>query len=309
MPKRKKARKKQGTGKLGFFAVIIAAAAAVLHFTGTFTLSDWKDALGISTAEVAEGQVQVHFIDVGQGDSELILSDGQAVLIDTGEKDQGETVCSYLESQGVETLDCLIITHPHSDHMGSASYVIDNMDIKQVITPKLPDDMVPTTKVYENFLTSVQNKGLKLTQAQPGLTIEIGQAELEIISPVSDDYDNINNFSAAAILKHGENSFLFTGDNEKEAEEDIIESGYLESVDVLKAGHHGSSTSSSSEFLEIVQPEYVVISCGEGNSYGHPHEKALNRLKKYTDKIYRTDIDGTIVMTSTQDGIEIETEN
>lgn len=306
MPKRQKAK---GKGNITFFAVLLAAAALVSHFTGVFTLSDLKEVIGVSTSNIAEGEVQVHYIDVGQGDSELILSNGHAVLIDTGEKEEGEKVFSYLKQEGVKTLDCLILTHPHSDHMGAASYIVDNVDIKKVIIPKLPDDKVPTTKVYENFLKSVKKKNLKLTAAEPGLKIDIGEAELEIISPVSDDYKNLNDFSAAAILRHGGNKFIFTGDNEKNAEKDILEAGYLERIDVLKVGHHGSKSSSCKEFLEAVKPEYAVISCGEGNKYGHPDEEAVKRIKKYTDKIYRTDIDGTVIMISTKDGIKPETEN
>ncbi|MGN0621921.1 MAG: ComEC/Rec2 family competence protein [Porcipelethomonas sp.] len=309
MAKRKKTAEKRSAGKFLYLVLLIAAVVTAAHFTGIFTFNDWKDVIGIFTDNTAEGAVQVHYIDVGQGDCELIVSDGHAVMIDTGEREEGENVCTYLESAGVKKLDCLILTHPHSDHMGAASYIVDNTEIEKIVMPKLPDDMTPSTKVYEDFLESVQKKGLKLTAAEPGLKIEIGQAVLEIISPVSDEYSNLNDFSSAAILRHGDNKFLFTGDNGKAAEKDIIDSVRLESADVLKVGHHGSSSSSCREFLETVKPEYAVISCGEGNSYGHPNEDAVERIKEYTDKIYRTDIDGTIVITSDEDGIKVETEN
>ncbi|MCM1226099.1 MAG: MBL fold metallo-hydrolase [Clostridium sp.] len=300
-------KKTKISGGLFGFILIIAAGLAAAHFLGIFTIDDWKEILGTPDAANTEGTAQVHFIDVGQGDCELIISDGESMLIDTGEKENAENVCRYIRDQGLEKLDYMLLTHQHSDHMGGASEIINGIEVENIIIPKLPDDMTPTTKFYEDFLISVKENGLKLTPANPGDTYEIGECSLEIISPVK-DYNDLNNFSAAAILTHGNDDFLFTGDIEKKAEKDILETGRMRDIDVLKTAHHGSSTSSCKEFLDAARPDYAVISCGEGNSYNHPNKAAVERIGKYTDSIYRTDIDGTIVFESYGDGLKIETE-
>lgn len=305
---RRKGNKKSGfIAKLVTAAAVIAAGVIAADYFDIFTFEEWKEFFVIQKETTAEGELEVHYINVGQGDCSLILSDDTAILIDTGEKENGEIICSYLEQHNVDNIDCMILTHPHSDHMGAASYVIEKTEVDKIVIPQVSEDMVPTTKFYESFLESVQEKGLKLTAAKPGLKIDAGDGELEIISPVN-DYDDLNNYSAAAILTHGSDKFLFTGDIEKKAEKDIIETGALEKVDVLKVAHHGSNTSSCKEFLDIVNPEYAVIECGD-NSYNHPHEETVERLSEYTDKIYRTDIDGTVVITSDDSGIKVETEN
>lgn len=292
------------------FAIVIAAlVAAAVYGANCFDLFEketWESIAEEDPVSIVESTLEVHYIDVGQGDCSLILSEDEAVLIDTGEKANGELICEYLAEHNVDDIDCLLLTHPHSDHMGAASYIIDNMDVKQIVIPKVTDDMTPTTKFYENFLKSVQAKGLKMTAASPGLSIKIGDSELKIISPVK-DYKDLNNYSAASILTHGDDKFMFTGDIEEKAEKDILNEGYLEDIDVLKVAHHGSSSSSCNEFLEAVLPEYAVIMC-DGHSYGHPHEETIESLTKYTDKIYRTDIDGTIVMRSDENGITVTTE-
>ncbi|MGN0613389.1 MAG: ComEC/Rec2 family competence protein [Porcipelethomonas sp.] len=304
MAKRKNAKSKKGWLLAAAACIIAAGAYAADHFR-LYEADTWK---GFFSSEntAAEGELSVHFLDVGQGDCSLIVSGDRAILIDTGEKENGEMICEYLEEHNIPDIDCLLLTHPHSDHMGAASYVIDNMDVGQIIIPKVDDDLTPTTKFYENFLESVEEKNLKITAAKPGLTVDAGDGELEIISPVK-DYSDLNNYSAAAILTHGNDSFLFTGDIEKKAEKDILEEGYLKDIDVLKVPHHGSSTSSHRDFLDTVLPDYAVIMC-DGKSYNHPHEETIERIFEYTDKVYRTDLDGTIVFESSGDGLSVTTE-
>ncbi len=304
-------RKKSAYRNKTLWGIILAVlAAAALYLLNRYDLLDvktWEKMLGGGSRAAAEGELQVHFIDVGQGDCSLIVSGDRAVLIDTGEKENGEKIVRYLKEHDIPDIDCMLLTHPHSDHMGSAYYVIKNYDVGQVIIPRVKEELTPTAVFYERFLKAIKQKGLSITAAKPGIKIDAGDGELELISPVK-DYDDLNNYSAAAILTHGENSFMFTGDLEKESEKDILDAGYLRDIDVLKVGHHGSHTSSSKEFLNAVKPDYGVIMCGAGNSYGHPHKDALNRIKKYTDKIYRTDLDGTVVFTSDKDGLTVDTE-
>lgn len=305
MAGRKRTSKKK---KQGIILIAVVAIAAIIYGAsrlGLFDSSTFKNLFGGKND--AEGELTVHFIDVGQGDCSLITSEGTAILIDTGEKENGDKICRYLKDNGVDRLDCFIITHPHSDHMGGASYIVDNVDIGRIVIPQVSDELVPTTKFYEKFLRSVKDKNLKLTAANPGDKIGAGDGELEIISPVN-DYSDLNNYSVAAILTHGNNSFLFTGDIEKKAEKDILEAGYLRDIDVLKVPHHGSSGSSSDIFLEAVKPDKAVIMC-DGQSYGHPHKKTMNRLVEYTEEIYRTDLNGTVKMTSDGEKIEVQSEN
>lgn len=262
-----------------------------------------------STSE--DGQVKVSFIDVGQGDSILIQTDDCNVLIDAGERGNSDIIEQYLTQNDVQVLNYVIGTHPHSDHIGSMPNIIDDCDVEKIILPTINDDDIPTTKIYENLLNSIANKGLKITSANVGNTYDLGNATLEIIAPNSKDYSDLNDYSVVAILTHGDKKFLFTGDASKTSEKEMLENNLLEDVDVLKVGHHGSNTASSKEFIETIQPEYAVISCGEGNKYNHPNEETLDTLQEVIPniEIYRTDLDGTIEMVSNGTEISIEYEN
>lgn len=299
-----KGKNKKSGLAIAILAVLVVAGTYTANRYGLFDSKTWDKLLNKST-EVS-GEAEVHFIDVGQGDCSLILSGDTAVLIDTGESENGEKILEYLYNHDVPDIDCFLLTHPHSDHMGAASYIIDNIDVEQIIIPKVTDDMTPTTKFYEKFLLSVQEKGLNITAAKPGMTVEVGEGEMEIISPVK-DYSDLNNYSAASVFIYGDTSFMFTGDIEKKAEKHILKEGYLSDIDVLKVAHHGSNSSSCNDFLEAVKPDYAVIQC-DGVSYNHPHEEAIERILEYTDEIYRTDMDGTVVFSVTEDGLSINTE-
>ncbi|MBQ8688275.1 MAG: MBL fold metallo-hydrolase [Ruminococcus sp.] len=254
----------------------------------------------------------IHFLDVGQGDSTLICGSEKTVLIDGGERDQGEVVLEDLRQYGVETIDYIIATHPHSDHIGGLVDVLeyaaenDDLSVENVIIPDIPENDIPTTSVYADFLDGVDANGISVTFAEYRQTFNLGGSILTLYPPVEGmDYSSLNDYSVCANLVCGDVSFFFTGDMETPEEYDMLEYGYLSGVEttVLKAGHHGSSTSSSEELLAQLNPECVVISCGTGNSYGHPHEEALERFRMYTDEIYRTDLDGTI--TCTTDGTNL----
>ncbi len=265
---------------------------------------------GCSVSEETENSdsIQVHFINVGQGDCSLIVSDGYTVLIDAGESEESYVVTSYLSELGIEKLDFIIATHPHSDHIGGLAGVIENISADRVIVPHIPDDELPTTKTYRKFLEAVDSADCTLEEAYVGEVIELGISELEILAPVTDEYSDLNNFSIVSQLDYGGTSFLFTGDAESESEKDMMENNLLDDIDVLKVGHHGSDTSSKKKFLEVIKPDYAVISCGD-NSYNHPNEKTVARLAEYTDKIYRTDHQGNIIFTSDGENISVEYSN
>lgn len=284
--------------------VFLIALFAILENRGVINTNKIKQALGQADKQAVNAQMSVHFIDVGQGDCTLIISDGEAMLIDAGEKECGVTVAEYLESLGISTLKYVIGTHPHSDHIGGLAYIIENFDVETVILPKIPTDMTPTTKVYENLLTSIKNKGLKIHTAVDE-TVTLGETEVEIFAP-NGDYSNLNNYSICTKIIHGENTFLLTGDTEGEAEENLVKrAGEKLQAKVLKLGHHGSDTASKVDTLNAVKPRYAVISCGEGNKYGHPHDEVLDRINKFADYVLRTDISGTIIFYSDKEGLSV----
>lgn len=244
---------------------------------------------------VGDSELTIHFIDVGQGDSTLILCDGEAMLIDAGENDKGVQVQNYLKKQGVDGLKYVIGTHPDADHIGGLDVILYKFDCGTVIMPDKSSD----TATYRDVLEAMKSKGYENTLPQVGDTYQLGGAEFMLIAPALEMEDaDKNNASVGIRLTHGENTFLFTGDAESKAEAAILETGLDLSATVYKAGHHGSSTSSSPEFLEAVAPKYAVISCGEGNSYGHPHAETLNRFREMGIQVFRTDEQGSVTVTS-----------
>lgn len=237
--------------------------------------------------------MEVHFIDVGQGDATLIICDGEAMLIDAGENNMGTTVQMYLQKQGVEKLAYAIGTHPDSDHIGGLDVIITKFDCGMVMMP----DYEKKTATYRDVVEAAEYKSYKIVAPEVGDTYTLGGATFMIIAP-NDNYKDSNNSSIGILLSHGENRFLFTGDAEEEAETDILQNGIDITADVLHVGHHGSRTASTEDFVAAVSPEYAVISCGEGNSYGHPHAAPLNTLREQGVKLFRTDEQGSIVAES-----------
>lgn len=240
------------------------------------------------------GNLEVHFIDVGQGDATLIKCDGHYMLIDAGNNDKGTLVQNYLQKQGVETLDYVIGTHPDADHIGGMDVVLYKFDCKTVIMP----DVANNTRTYDDVVQTMKNKGYKTTYPVVGETYTIGGATFTIIAPNKEYGNDMNSWSVGVLLQNGNHRFLFTGDAEEGAEQDILQNGIDISADVYKVAHHGSNTATSQAFLDAVHPAYAVISAGEGNSYGHPHAEVLNRLRAAGVSVFRTDEQGTIVATS-----------
>lgn len=310
-----KKKKKKSLLKILIIAVVVVIAA--ITFFDKIGLSDviptWEDLYsdaGIdndSSNIVTDGGLQVHYIDVGQGDSILISCDGENILIDGGDTYAADAILGYLKKQDVTKLDYIIATHPHADHIGSLDDVINEFETENIIMPKIKDSEVPTTKAYERLLDAIDENNVNVIAAKPGNSYDIGSGVMEILAPVT-DYDDLNNYSVVSRFIYGDTSFLFTGDAEKQAENDILNLGEDVKADVLKLGHHGSSTSTGENWLEAVDPEICVMSLGEGNDYGHPHKETLQAMRDYNLEYYRTDLSGNIVIVSDGKNLSITTD-
>ena len=286
---------KRKFGKAGLAAgclLVFFCLAGMLHENGAE-----KREPDITQERVEEdGQLsgmEVHFLDVGQGDATLVKCGGHAMLIDAADDSKGTYLQNYLQKQGVTRLDYLILTHPDSDHIGGAPVVITKFDIGQVFVSNYEKD----NRTYQKLIQALDDKGHSAVTPKPGETFYLGSAAFTILGP-DRTYEDPNNASVVLLLRNGKTSFLFTGDAETEAEEELLENGMELRADVYHAGHHGSRTASSETFLDAVKPEYAVVSCGENNSYGHPHAQTLNVFRSRGIRLFRTDEQGCVVAES-----------
>ena len=291
-----KKRRKMNPHRRGRKKKSIGIAGLILLFMTFFGAIGGSTEAKKGTGPAAE--MQVHFMDVGQGDATLILFGGEAMLIDAGDDSKGTAVQNYLQKQGVTRLKYLVLTHTDADHIGGSDVIISKFPVDNVFIGDFPKE----NKVYGELMDTLEAQGFPWSTPQVGNTYTLGSARFTILAP-NKEYDDPNNCSIALIVENGEDSFLFTGDAEEEAEADILANGLSVDCDVFKAGHHGSKTSNSTVFLETASPKMAVISCGEDNSYGHPHAGPLNTFRSMGVKLYRTDEQGSIVATSTGQGI------
>ena len=258
----------------------------------------------INTSAFAESNLTIHFLDVGQGAAAIIQCDGEVMMFDGGSAGNSSFIYSYLQNTlGLEHIDVMVASHPHEDHIGGLSGALNACSVGTIYSPVTEYD----SKQFSSLLKYAGKQGLSLTVPSVGDTFTIGSATATFLSPAK-AYDNTNDLSLVVRIVYGDTSFLFTGDAEWDAEHDMVDAGIELSSTLLSVGHHGSNTSSSYVFLREVMPEYAVISVGKDNSYGHPSEDTLSRLRDVGALVYRTDLQGTITCNSDGHTLSFETE-
>ncbi len=275
------------------YAIITFIGLVFLELIGAYIYENYKS---IEVSENISENLKVHFIDVGQGDSIFIeLPDLKTVLIDAGENIYGEKVTNYIKKLRYKKIDYLFATHPHSDHIGGLESIIDNFDVGSIYMPEVTSN----STLYLNLLKKIDNKNKKIKIAIASKNVILtDDLNLKILAPSGKTYEDINNYSIVLKLTYKEKSFLFMSDASYDSEMDLLNSKFNLKADVLKVGHHGSTSSTNYNFLNAVDPKIAIISVGENNDYGHPKEKILNKLKNKNIKIYRTDLNGNIVVTT-----------
>ena len=264
------------------------------------------DQNGNSSTPEGSAQVKVHFIDVGQGDCTLVMSRGEAMLIDSGERDDSDRVIKYLKEQGITKLSCIIVTHPHTDHMGEMPDILKAFKTDKFIMPKVPDNMVPTIMRYEKMLKQIKNQGLEISWSSNS-EFRLGDAVINTYTPKG-QFEELNDYSTVVKISCGSRKFLVTGDAEKEEESDLLAQRFDFRADVLKVPHHGSYKGTTSELLKAVGAQYAVICCGKNNDYGHPHDSTLKRIKKFISNVYITKDNGDIVFTTDGKSLTVTTQ-
>lgn len=305
----KRKRKEKLTIVIAIVLLIFSFVISCLEKYDIFTWNDLNKTTGALNGPVnPDSSFSIYYLDVGQGDCTIIKSNDNVMMIDTSTKNHTLDIQEALKSLSIEKIDYLVITHQHDDHMGSAKDIIDKYEVANIIMPKLSDINMVTTTGYESLLKSIANRNVNAIPATVGESFKLGDATVQIFSPSQQDED-LNNMSVVLKVVYGETSFIFQGDAEKTVEKQLLNSDYDLNADVIKLGHHGSNTSSTEKYLKAVNPQYAIISCGADNSYGHPHDEVIDRLKNNNISFFVTAQTGDVTVTSDGENIDIQTQN
>lgn len=311
------ARQTKSLKKNNIVAIIVAF---IVILSGIITISEkanipfiptWNEIFvkaHLANESVSNFDFKVTFLDVGQGDCEIIQSDGFVAMIDGGEAENADKIVKYLKNSNIEKLDYVFATHPHSDHIGAIPGVLEKIKCDNFVMSKMPDEIVPTTNVYKNLLTAVQKSGAKTHYSTLGEEIILGDCKLTVLGPVQQEKE-LNNTSLVILLNYENKKILFTGDMESDAELQMLDESTIDwNVDVLKAGHHGSRTATSQSLLDATTPKFAIVSCGARNTYGHPNDEFLKRAEDNNMTVYRTDLLGSITCRVEDNGLVFDFE-
>ena len=288
--------------KYGRLFTFIMSIVCIISFAGC-DVSVLTDNVSSSSSVKASNGLNIHMIDIGQGDSILLECDESYMLIDAGENDKGGVVVDYLKKHNISKLDYALITHPHSDHYGGFKTVFESVEPDNVVMT----EAMNTTRTWEKLVDYIDSKKYNVIFPKTNDTITLGSSKLTMYVPKVTD--SLNNCSIVVRAEYNGMSALFTGDAEKSEEKDILNSKFDVSANVLKMGHHGSSTSTGNNFLSAVNPDIALISCGKNNDYGHPHKETVAKLNKNNIPMFRTDVYGSITVTLKNNTISLNTEN
>lgn len=270
-----------------------AAGAAITVLVAVLIFAAWL--YGRLSGGIAEGEARFYFFDVGQGDAAAVVTRDACIVVDAGTEASEERLRLQLERAGIRRIDLAVFTHPHEDHIGGADMLIENFEVGAVLMPDNKSD----TLTYSRLISALQSKNIELIPAEEGYTAELGGLSLCVLFASADATDE-NDMSAVVRISFGETSAIFTGDAGESAEKMTLAKypAYELRCGILKVGHHGSSTSTCTEWAEALSPQFAVISCGAANDYGHPHDEVLRRLAAVGAEIFRTDLDGTVCFVS-----------
>ena len=290
--KRKKRKRYRALKRVLFAVVILSVALVGLWMGKTHPL--------VSRIHLGDNEVQFHFVDVGQGDAALIRTSEGNILVDAGTGQSEEGLRAYLDDLGIEKIRYAVFTHPDEDHIGGADTVLRNYDVETVVLPRAEMN----TSVAQAMLRAIEQEQCEVVWAMPKMEFSLGNLTCEILAPLGSDYEETNDLSIVLRVEYGETSVLFTGDAGEASERDLVREygsapGGALDCDLVKIGHHGSDTSSGQAFLDAVTPDFGVISCGAGNPHGHPAPTVLRLLQAMGTTVYRTDLDGSVVFSST----------
>lgn len=294
-----------------FIIVILCIAALVISILELFGITNWHKinlfTRAVDGIKVADTDFAVYYLDVDQSDCSIVVCDDKVMLIDTGSYPQLAEIQEALYTLEVDTIDYLVITHQHDDHMSCAERLMGIYDVKNIIMPRLSEENAVNTETYTRLLHTIADYDVNPIAAQHGEAFTLGSATVEILAPLK-QYKELNNMSIIMKITYGETSFLFQGDAESQVENDLLYSDYDLTADVLKLGHHGSKTSTTERYLNAVNPQIAIISCGQGNSYGHPRDTVMEYLVERDVDYYITVDSGDITVTSDGKDIEVFTE-
>ena len=286
------------------FVILVVVGVGVAWHFGFIDLDGLLGGDAQPPAVVAvDGQMEIHFIDVGQADATLIITSEGTMLIDAGSRSSGPRVVEYLQELGMTEITYVVGTHPHEDHIGGMDLVLNAFRVGTLLIPPVSH----TTRTYERMIEAIENNNVYTRAPAAGDVVNLGGAIFTIIHPNSDHYGNLNDWSISKRMAFGNVSMITTGDAERPAELEMIEAGHYLRADILRLGHHGSRTSTSQEFFDAVSPSIAIIQVGEGNRYGHPHPEVMDRLHAADVRIYRNDLHGDIILTTDGTNIDIRT--